>query len=245
MRNSALYKTETIRINLWSGPRNISTALMYSFGQRNDTRILDEPLYGWYLQQTGLPHPGREEILASMECDGERVISEQLLGNINMPVLFAKQMTHHLLDLPKNFLLKGKNILLIRHPYKVLVSYNKVIQHPTLDDIGIRQSWELYTFLKANNAHVWIVDGDELLKNPAQQLSAICHSCGLAMDDNMLHWPAGARKEDGVWAKYWYGRVHTSTGFDPYIEKKEILPAHLDAVAEEGMKYYEALLADL
>ena len=233
--------TETTRIYLWSGPRNISTALMYSFARRKDTQVLDEPLYGWYLQETGLEHPGFQEILAGMECDGVAVIREQLQGQLKKPVLFAKQMTHHLLHLPKDFLLEAKNVLLIRHPAKVLMSYAKVIQQPVLDDIGIRQSWELLQYLREHYAHAYVVDGDAILQNPAGQLEALCNACGIPFDEAMLSWPAGPLAEDGVWAKYWYERVHRSTGFEPYAEKEVQLSPHLQALAEEAMSYYHAL----
>ncbi len=233
--------TDTTRIQLWSGPRNISTALMYSFARRADTRVLDEPLYGWYLRETGMLHPGREEILQSMECDGRKVIAEQLLGEKDRPVLFAKQMTHHLLDLPKDFLLKCKNVVLIRHPAKVLLSYNKVIENPTLDDIGIRQSHELYQYLRQHKAHAYVADGDEILKDPAMQLQALCAACDIAFDEAMLQWPAGPIPEDGIWAKYWYKRVHRSTGFEPFEEKSVQLPDYLEPVATEAMTYYHAL----
>jgi hypothetical protein len=237
-----LSATSTIRINLWSGPRNISTALMYSFAQRADTIVLDEPLYGWYLQQTGADHPGREEIIQAMNCDGRQVLDHILYGDYERPVLLAKQMTHHLLDLPKEWLLQGKNILLVRHPAKVLHSYSKVIAQPELEDIGIRQSWELYQYLQQHQAHVFVVDGDAILKNPMVELTKLCQQCEIPFDDAMLHWKAGARKEDGIWAKYWYSKVHQSTGFEPYMEQAIQLPPHLDAIAKEAEAYYHELL---
>ena len=188
-----------------------------------------------------MQHPGREEILNSMECDGQKVIADQLMGTLDKPVLFAKQMTHHLLDLPKDFMLAGKNVLLIRHPAKVLMSYNKVIDNPTLDDIGIRQSSELFEYLTAHQTHVYVADGDDILKDPATQLEKLCEACSIPFDPAMLQWPAGKRPEDGVWARYWYDRVHRSTGFEPYAEKDVVLPDELKGLAEEAMVYYRKL----
>jgi hypothetical protein len=235
---------DVVRINLWSGPRNISTALMYSFAQRNDTKVVDEPLYAHYLKTTNTNHPGKEEVLASQEHDGNKVISEIILGDCDKPILFCKQMTHHLVSIPLTFLSQTKNILLIRNPKDVLISYSKVIEQPALEDIGIKQNYDLYLYLREKKFHALILDSDEVLKNPERTLTAVCENIGISFQQNMLHWKSGARKEDGAWAKYWYKNVHESTGFAPYKNKETALPEHLKSVYEEAKPFYDFLYGE-
>ncbi|MEO6168309.1 MAG: hypothetical protein ABIO46_03475 [Chitinophagales bacterium] len=234
---------EVKRIQLWSGPRNISTAMMYSFAQRNDTLVMDEPLYAHYLNVTGLNHPGREEVLQSQENDGNKVMQKISSAEQDQPVLFCKQMTHHLINVDLNFLSQTFNLLLIRDPKEVLISYAKVIEQPTLSDIGIQQSHELFHFLKNKNYRCLIVDAKKILNDAQQQLTAICNNAGLDFQPSMLHWKAGARAEDGVWAKYWYKNVHHSTGFAPFKEQEQSLPLHLVSIYEEAKPYYDFLYA--
>lgn len=229
------------RINLWSGPRNISTAMMYSFAQRNDTVVIDEPLYAHFLNETGLNHPGREEVLASQEQDGRKVISNVMLGNCDHPILFFKQMTHHLLNLELDFLSETFNILLIRDPKQVLISYAKVITQPSLNDIGIRQSYELDQFLSGRNYHRLIIDASDVVRNPGKMLTAMCENLGIGFQPSMLQWKAGARPEDGVWAKYWYKNVHQSTGFTPFEEAAQELSPDLQEIYEQAKPYYDFL----
>lgn len=229
------------RINLWSGPRNISTAMMYSFAQRDDTTVLDEPLYAHYLLETGLPHPGREEILQSQEQDGHKVIRDIILGNCDKPVLFCKQMTHHLISLEPDFLSQTYNLLLIRDPKRVLTSYAKVIEKPTINDIGIRQSFDLYHLLAERNYHRLVIDSNEVLQNPRRMLQAVCDNIGIPFQPAMLHWKAGARAEDGVWARHWYGSVHRSTCFSPPEEENGVLPEQLQRIYTEAKPYYDFL----
>lgn len=229
------------RINLWSGPRNISTALMYSFAQRDDTRVLDEPLYAHYLRETGLQHPGREEILQSQEQDGHKVIHDTILGHCDKPVLFCKQMTHHLISLAPDFLSQTYNLLLIRDPKQVLISYAKVIAEPTISDIGIRQSFDLYHLLAERNYHRLVIDSNEVLQNPRLMLQAVCDHIGLPFQSAMLQWKAGARPEDGVWARHWYGNVHRSNGFASPEEESGVLPEQLQRIYMEAKPYYDFL----
>lgn len=229
------------RINLWSGPRNISTALMYSFAQRNDTQVVDEPLYAHYLKTTGLNHPGKEEVMQSQDSDGSKVIDEIILGDCNKPVLFCKQMTHHLVNLDFDFLSKTCNILLIRDPKQVLISYAKVIEQPDLSDIGIKQSYELFQFLQEKKYHCLVIDSNEVLKNPEKILTAVCENIGIEFQSAMLQWRAGARREDGVWAKYWYKNVHQSTGFAPFEKEDQELPGRLQSIYEEAKPCYDFL----
>jgi hypothetical protein len=214
---------------------------MYSFAQRSDTCVVDEPLYAHYLRASGLPHPGREEVLASQENDGSKVIEWMMKNDFHQPVVFFKQMTHHLVDLSLDFLSGCKNILLIRDPREVLISYSKVIEQPTLDDIGIRQSFELYRFLSQRNFHFTVIDSSSVLKNPGEGLKKLCSHLGLPFQSGMLAWKAGARNEDGVWAKYWYQNVHRSTGFVPLEVEEKFLPENLIAVYEEAKPYFQRL----
>lgn len=229
-----------MQINLLSGPRNISTAMMYSFAQRKDTIVVDEPLYAHYLKITGLHHPGREEVMATQEQDAELVIRN--LQQQNAEIVFVKHMTHHLVQTDWNFLLAAKNIIILRHPAKVFQSYHKVIAHPSIDDLGIKQSFALYHYLSVHNAHFIIVDSDDVLKNPEILLRKICSSCEIPFDNNMLEWKSGPIKEDGIWAKYWYENVHQSTGFSAYSPAIISSEIENEPTVIESMKYYNILL---
>lgn len=231
-----------IRINLWASPRNVSTAMMYSWAQRADTVVLDEPLYGHFLRVTDRPHPGKEETLAQMETDGEKVVQEQLLGDFPKPVAFFKQMTHHLVDLDWSFMLGMKNIIFTRNPGRILMSYAKVIAHPTIDDIGLKKQMELLQYLEENEAHYLVLDSKSFLENPKEKLEQICEHIAIPADEKMLSWEAGPRPEDGCWAKYWYGNVHRSTGFQAYQKKQIVLPRRLMPVLRESGEYYQILL---
>ncbi len=229
-----------MRINLLSGPRNISTAMMYSFAQRSDTLVIDEPLYAHYLVATGLNHPGREEVLQTQDADAGRVI--QFLLAPHTRHVFVKHMAHHLIQTDWNFLLGAKNILLLRHPAKVYQSYDKVISSPSIDDLGIKQSFALYHYLHTHDAHCVIVDSDSILKHPEGMLRKICSSCEIPFDGHMLHWEPGPRKEDGAWAKYWYENVHRSTGFAAYAPSTIFAETENAPAVIESMKYYNILL---
>ncbi len=240
MRKDNLHPAETI-INLWSGPRNISTAMMYAFSQHKDVRVFDEPLYAHYLKVTGVQHPGREDILNAQNNSGDAVMDSFLFNDFDRPFLFLKQMTHHLVDMDLRFLEQTKNIILIRDPKSVLHSYSKVIEQTVLADIGIKQSFELVEYLQKLNFHSLIVDADTVLRNPEIALKKICFSCGLTFSPAMLSWAAGPKKADGIWAKYWYSAVHASTGFQP-IDTSEIkLTDSLQHIYDEALPFYEQL----
>ena len=231
------------KICLWSGPRNISTALMYSFAQREDTKVVDEPLYGHYLRKTGVKHPGHEEIMNEVNCDGNFVMRKLL--NLNdksgKKVLFLKQMTKHLVDLDRNFLPKFKNILLIRNPRDMLPSLAENIPQPKLADTGLDMQWLLYKNLENINNNPIVIDANELLKDPKDVLRQLCRHLELKFFNSMLSWPAKPRKEDGIWAKYWYQSLHKSTGFLPY-QSKHKFPEELEEILTKCTPYYEKLL---
>jgi hypothetical protein len=235
--------SDCVRISLWSGPRNISTALMYAFAQRPDTTVVDEPLYAHYLTKTEAKfyHPGAAEVMASMETDGDAVVNQVILGNYATPIVFFKNMTHHLVDLDWEFLDRTINILLTRDPYDMLLSYAKTIDSPTLADTGYAAHLELLNYLRSRGQDPPILDARQLLLNPPDVLAGLCDRIGIPFDRAMLSWQAGPRPEDGVWAKYWYTNVHRSTGFQPYHGKSEPFPERLKPLLEECNLYYKQL----
>ncbi len=232
---------QTTHICLWSSPRNISTAMMYSFAQRPDTIVFDEPLYAHYLRVTNAEHPGKEETLQSQEQDGERVVQDIILREYNQPVAFFKQMTHHLVELNEDFLLKVSNIIFIRDPKQIISSYAEVIHDVTMRDIGMEKQWTLFNLLSENNHPPVVLDSNEILKDPEKVLGSLCEALQIPFYKEMLHWQPGARKEDGVWAKYWYNNVHRSTGFEKQKTSSRELPGYLEPLYIESKKYYDQL----
>jgi Sulfotransferase domain len=229
------------RICLWSCPRNISTAMMYSFIQRPDTTAVDEPMYAHYLKTLNANHPGRDEVLHAQENDGEKVIAQIIMGNYTTPVVFFKQMTHHLLHVNTSFLQHTQNIIFIRNPAQIIASYAQVIPNVSLHDTGIEYQQNLFDHLTKNKWPCIILDSGELLKNPEAMLKKLCTRVGIEFFKDMLHWPAGPKKEDGIWAKYWYANVHKTTGFELQQTSKRPLPPHLEPLYHESKKYYDNL----
>ena len=230
-----------IRINLWSSPRNISTAMMYSFAQRNDTVVIDEPLYAHYLSTTNSDHPGKEAILQSQINDGNSVIEKIILGDYDKPIVFFKQMTHHLVHIDFDFLSQTQNIIFIRNPKQIITSYAQVRKEVNMNDIGIEMQWNLFNHLAKNNLHCVVLDSNEILKSPQNVLQQLCDALHIQFDKAMLHWQAGAKPYDGVWAKYWYDNVHQSTGFEKQKTSERELPSHLKALYKACKIYYERL----
>ncbi len=217
---------------------------MYSFAQRKDTCVVDEPLYAHYLTQRPnkqAQHPVAQQVLATQQHDGNEVIADLLLPHAK-PVLFAKQMAHHLVNLDLSFLPLVDHIILIRDPREVLLSYSKVVAQPQAEDVGYAVQVELIHQLDALGVATHVIDARRVLENPKDQLQQLCTSLGLAFDSAMLSWPKGARAEDGIWAKYWYKNVHSSTGFAPYRPKYDQLPSHLRGVYDECLPAYQVLL---
>ena len=231
-------------ICLWSGPRNVSTALMYSFAQRDDVRVVDEPLYGHYLRVSGADHPGREDVLAAMNCDGDAVMKELLETQSGSPSrrLFLKHMAHHLIGLDLGFLAETTNVLLIRDPREMLPSLTIQLPQAELADTGLRRQWELFERLRGQGRSPAVVDSRELLLDPAGVLATLCAHVGLDFDDRMLRWDAGPRPEDGVWAPHWYEAVHKSTGWSPFVAK-EHFPDRLDDLLRVCKPWYDRLFA--
>ncbi len=231
------------RISLWSGPRNISTALMYSFAQRTDTQVFDEPMYAYYLTNSKADeyHPGATDIIASMEKDGEKVVN--MMTTISeSSVYFFKNMTHHLLDIDRSFLKHLVNVILTRDPVEMLPSFAKVIPNPSMQDVGYQLHIDLIRELKAMDLPVIVLDSKSILLNPEKALTRLCEKIGIPFQAQMLRWEKGARPEDGVWAKYWYANIHHSTKFKTYTPKSEPFPDRLKPLLAECQKCYEELL---
>ena len=229
-------------ICLWSCPRNLSTALMYAFAQREDTKVFDEPLYAHYLKVSGVKHPAREQVLEALENDGNKVVKEVILQQSDK-LLFHKLMTHFLIGIDTEFLSEVINIIFIRKPEEIITSYSKVIPNPSINDIGVKQQYELFLDLERRGIEPIVFDSKYLLKNPELMLSRLCKILDVSFDKKMLEWKKGARIEDGVWAKYWYKNIHNSTGFLPYAKKAITLTGSNAELAEECLPYYKFLTA--
>ena len=232
-----------VRISVWSGPRNVSTALMYSFRQRSDTAVVDEPLYAHYLAATGVEHPGREEVLAAQDTDGERVVRDVILGPSTRPVLFLKNMAHHLVGLDWAFLSELHNVILTRDPAEMLTSYIKQVPNPTLEGTGLPMQVRLLDAILDEGQDPLVLDSRLLLTDPRSVLSKLCDRIGIPFEEAMLTWPAGPKPEDGVWARFWYESVHRSTGFAPYRAKDEPVPERLIPLLTQAQPLYQRLAA--
>ena len=232
----------TTRICLWSGPRNVSTAFMYSFAQRSDCRVFDEPLYAHYLSHTDAHeyHPGADDILASMENDGEKVV-EMMMEPHDKSIVFFKHMTHHLFDLNLDFLKDCVNVILTRDPREMLVSFDKVIPNPSMQDVGYEAHLMLMDHLERIGEKAIVLDSKEILMNPQENLIKFCEKIGIPFEESMLAWEAGPIPENGIWAKYWYGNVHKSTGFQLYRKQESEFPERLEPLLEKCNKIYASL----
>jgi len=227
------------RIAMWSGPRTVSTALMRAWENRPDTVVTDEPLYAFYLDRTGIDHPGRDEVIASQPTDWRVVLTR--LTSALLPagavIGYAKHMTHHLLpEVDRAALAPFRHAHLIRDPRELLASYARVRAEPTLADLGLRQQAEIFETFGGP-----VVDSRDLLTDPEGALRALCQALGVPFDGRMLAWPAGPRDSDGVWAPYWYDSVRSSTGFAAYRPRAGPLPARLEPLAEQCAPYFARL----
>ncbi|MGR3761249.1 sulfotransferase-like domain-containing protein [Roseobacteraceae bacterium NS-SX3] len=234
-----------MRIAMWSGPRNLSTAMMYAFGNRADCAVVDEPFYAAYLKMTGLHHPMREEILESQLQDPDEVAAA-LLGPVPAakPFYYQKHMCQHMIPgMPREWMREVANVFLIRHPARVIASYAEKRESPTLDDIGFRQQAELYDLCRGWGQAPVVVDSHDIRDDPASKLEQLCEAIGLPYSPKMLSWPKGGHKDDGVWAPVWYGSVWNSTGFAGPEGPLPEVPQELQPVLEAAMPYYEQLKA--
>jgi sulfotransferase family protein len=235
----------TLRVAMWSGPRNISTAMMRAWENRPDTVVVDEPFYAAYLARTGLDHPGRDDVIASQPTDPADVVAG-LLAPLpdGVDVQYVKHMTHHLLPQDDLSWAAGcRNVLLIRTPDEVVASYLRSREVCEPDDIGLLQQLRLLDSLASTGGQIPIIDAADFLRGPATYLRWLCDWLDIEFTDRMLTWPAGPRASDGVWAPHWYDAVWASTGFEPYRPREVHLDAHADSVAEAVRPAYERLHA--
>jgi hypothetical protein len=235
-----------IRIAMWSGPRNISTAMMRSFGARADTAVFDEPFYAAYLVQTGLVHPMREKVIASQPNDWRDVV-KGLLGPVpgGKPVWYQKHMTHHMIPaFGRDWLGQVRNAFLIRDPAAVLASYVAKRGEVTLADIGIVQQRELFEQEADRLGRAPpVVEGADIFAAPSRMLASLCAALGIAYDESMLRWTPGRRESDGVWAPAWYDAVERSTGFEAPAPREAVMPSgELRRIADAARPHYEALV---
>ena len=230
-------------IAMWSGPRNISTAMMRSWESRSDTRVVDEPFYAHYLSYTGYHHPGADEVIRCGETDWREVVRGLLAHCGAEPIVFQKHMTQHMLDhIDRSWLGQVANCFLIRDPRRMLLSFSKVIPNPSLDQTGLPQQVEIFnTVREVTGVMPPVIAAKDVLLDPERMLRKLCVALDLCFDRAMLCWKAGRRESDGVWAKHWYGAVEASTGFAPYEEDDRSLPAQMNGLLDECQGLYEQM----
>ncbi len=232
------------RIAMWSGPRNISTAMMRSFETRPDTNVVDEPLYAHYLNETGLEHPVADVVMQSQSMDW-RVVADELRAPLpdGVTVHYQKHMSHHLLPcIEREWMRDLTHAFLIRDPRAMLASYREKREEVSLEDLGLPQQVALYKWVEEElGVTPPLVDSKDVLLDPRGMLGALCEELGIGFDEAMMSWPAGRRDSDGVWASWWYNAVMRSTGFQPYKPKELNLDDELEAIATEAMPLYDWL----
>lgn len=233
-----------MHLAMWSGPRNLSTALMRSFGSRDDTVVIDEPLYAPYLALTGEPHPVARTVLATYQTDW-RTVAADLTGPIpdDKAIFYQKHMTHHLLpSMDRKWIFELTNAFLIREPRRVLASYVNARTMPTRSELGFSQLLELFeASTERQGTTPPVIDAKDVLDDPPAVLGALCDALGIPFDDAMLSWQAGPHPEDGVWAAHWYGSVWKSTGFAPPQEDHTVIPDELVGLLAECQVIYDQI----
>lgn len=229
---------------MWSGPRNISTALMRSWGNRADTTVIDEPFYAHYLYYTGYDHPDANKIIATYETDWSTIV-DGLIGDIpaNKAIYYQKHMTHHMLDhIERSWMKQVTNCFLIRDPGRMIVSFAKVIPNPTLDQMGLSQQVELFDYVCDVTGQIPpVITAKDVLLDPRATLSKLCSAIDIKFDESMLSWEKGRRATDGLWAEHWYASVEQSTGFMPYRQDDTPVPDHLQDLLEECTELYNQM----
>lgn len=228
-----------MKIAMWSGPRNLSTAMMYSFAARGDCVAVDEPFYGAYLHASGMDHPMRDAVIASQSSDPVQV-AKQCLTSPKTDIFYQKHMTLHMLpDWDLGFMRGLTNVFLIRHPARVVASYAKKREAPTLLDIGFVQQAELFDRVANDLGRAPLVlDSADVRADPSGTLTRLCNALGIPFTDQMLNWPAGPKPYDGVWAPHWYDQVWGSTGFGGAEGDLPDLPAEFQQLSDAAMPYY-------
>lgn len=233
------------RIAMWSGPRNISTAMMRAWENRADTIVTDEPFYACYLTATGIEHPGRDEVIASQSSEWQQVISDCVTQtHTDATIHYQKHMTQHMLpDMELDWLQKLVNVFLIRSPEEVVASYAQARPDLTAEDLGFAQQHRLYQYVKQNiHSEPLVISARQVLTDPKAALQKVCEYCEINFHNSMLQWPVGSRASDGVWAPYWYKNVEQSSGFAPFVEKQITLDNNQEKIAQRCRPFYNAML---
>jgi hypothetical protein len=241
-----MHEVAPVRIAMWSGPRNISTAMMRAWSNRPDTVVIDEPFYAYYLQRTRADHPAVDEVIAAGEIDPRKVIAS-LSGPVpgGKRIFYQKQMPHHLLsEVDREWLRGVTNCFLIRDPADVIASYTKKNHEPSVEDLGFVRQEEIFDYVSTClGCTPPVIDAADVLRDPRRILQLLCDTVGVQFTDAMLSWPAGPRATDGVWAKYWYAEVEQSTGFQPFRAHLSEVPPRLREVHERCRAVYDRLHA--
>ena len=235
-----------MRLAMWSGPRNLSTAMMYSFAARGDCAVWDEPFYAPYLAVSGADHPMAERIRAVHESDPDAVAARCAAGAPDgSAVFYQKHMTHHMLpSFDLRWMAGARHVFLIRHPARVIASYHRKRENPVASDIGVTAQLRLYQEAQTRTGErPVVIDSADVRAAPEQMLRALCEAIGLSFTPSMLHWQAGGHRSDGVWAAHWYNAVHASTGFDTAEGPLPDLPGTLRPTLEAALPAYERLRA--
>mgnify|MGYP006101699447 CR=1 FL=1 len=233
-----------MRLAVWSGPRNISTAMMYSFANRSDFEAVDEPFYASYLKYTGLNHPMRDDILGSQSDDPYKVI--EMLTKESEPSLgsqYQKHMTQHMIrQIPREWMLSVTNVFLLRHPARVVASFAKKYPNPTIDDIGFSQQVALFRYLRDAGQTPLVLNSENLREEPEAKLRDLCRGLGIEFESSMLSWPKGGMTCDGIWASHWYDAVHSSSGFGNREGTLPLLTGSLSDLATKALTDYEFMM---
>ncbi len=229
-------------IYMWSGPRNLSTALMRSFENREDTEVYDEPFYAYYLNKTKLNHPMKKEIINNYPVSQAKIIKQITTIPDNKKIFYQKHMTHHIIKNTKlTWINKGHNCFLIRHPAKVINSYIKKNKLSNINDIGFKKQYEIFNKIKKNKFKYVVINADNILINPNKTIKKLCKKLNINFSQRMLHWRKGKRNTDGIWSKVWYKNVEASTTFSKYKNENLSVPKKYFKIYIEALKYYEKM----
>ena len=227
---------------MWSGPRNLSTALMRSFENRNDTKVIDEPFYAYYLKKTKVDHPMKNEIINYYPTSQKQILNIITCKTQNNEIFYQKHMTHHIIKNTRlDWLNKGYNCFLIRHPAKVINSYIKKNNLISIDDVGFKKQYEICNKIKKNKTNYMVVNADTILQDPSKTIKKICKILKIRFTKKMLSWPKGKRSSDGIWSKIWYKNVVLSNTFSKYKKEKYYVPKKYNYIYEESLKYYNEM----
>ncbi|MEC8753821.1 MAG: HAD family hydrolase [Verrucomicrobiota bacterium] len=227
----------------WSGPRNISTALMRSWSSRKDTYVTDEPFYAYYLKKTKINHPMRKRIISHYPTEYNEIVNYLTNETPNQKsIWYQKHMAHHLIDLRNiDWIKECENCILLRHPKQVINSYTAKNSLNSVSELGYPQQFEIVKFLKQSNKRFKIIDSTDLLKNPKEVLFSWCESINITFDKSMLQWKKGSHQNDGIWGKHWYDNVINTSRFQRYQKKDISIENEYDSIYNESMEYYNYL----